>query len=75
MRKRLAKPMQTHPLGADKRNKNDDDNIKIKSSSKGEKIGIGTMTVENHGFAAAPRKTKNTADDDLVRPSRNKRQL
>jgi hypothetical protein len=30
---------------------------------------------DNHSFAAAPRKTKDTADDDLARLARNKKQF
>jgi len=44
-----------------------DDDIKIKSSSKGEKAGVDTGPVENHSGAAAPRERKETADDDLSR--------
>jgi hypothetical protein len=44
-----------------------DDDIKIKSSSKGEKAGVDTGPVENHSCAAAPRERKETADDDLSR--------
>ncbi len=37
-------------------NKYDDDDLKIKSSSKGRKLGSGSNPVENHRGAAAPRE-------------------
>ncbi|MBN1567404.1 MAG: hypothetical protein JXA73_06130 [Acidobacteria bacterium] len=46
-------------------NKYDDDNIKIKSSSKGKKFEVADEPVENHSRAAAPRERKETADPDL----------
>jgi hypothetical protein len=46
-------------------NKYDDDNIKIKSSSKGEKFKVGDEPVESHSCAAAPRERKETADQNL----------
>jgi hypothetical protein len=46
-------------------NKYDDDNIKIKSSSKGEKFEVGDEPVENHSRAAVPRERKETANQDL----------
>jgi hypothetical protein len=46
-------------------NKYDDDDIKNKSSSKGEKTGVCVRPVGNHSGAAVPRERKETADDDL----------
>jgi hypothetical protein len=46
-------------------NKNDDDNIKIKSSSKGGKMEMVAASAENPSSAAAPRGKKETAYDDL----------
>jgi hypothetical protein len=46
-------------------NKYDDDNLKIKSSSKGEKFEVADEPAENHSCAAAPRERKETADQDI----------
>jgi hypothetical protein len=50
---------------------NDDDDIKNKSSSKGEESEIGDGSVENHSYAAAPRE-KETANFLLVREAYEK---
>ena len=46
-------------------NKHDDD-IKITSSSKGEKFGVDTDPVENHSGAAAPRERNTTAGENFL---------
>jgi hypothetical protein len=47
-------------------NKYDDDNIKIKSSSKGQKFRDDGNPVENHRCAAAPRERKENADRNFL---------
>jgi hypothetical protein len=59
--------MAPHATVAPRANNKYDDDIKIKSSSKGEKAGVDNRPVENHSGAAAPREIKETADDDLSR--------
>jgi hypothetical protein len=46
-------------------NKYDDDDLKIKSSSKGEETKIGVEPVENHTCAAVPRE-KETAEQGFL---------
>jgi hypothetical protein len=43
-----------------------DDDIKIKSSSKGEKFGVDADPVGNHSAAAAPRERKENADERFL---------
>jgi hypothetical protein len=58
----------------DATNKCDDNNIKIKSSSKAQKSNIEEDSVKNHRCAAAPRVRKSGADSDywLVRAAYEK---
>ncbi len=49
--------------GADNK---DDDDLKIKSSSKDGKPGSGTTPVENHSCAAAPREKQENPDSHLA---------
>jgi hypothetical protein len=48
-------------------NKYDDENIKIKSSSKGQKLAIVSDPEQNHSWAAAPREREETADQHFAR--------
>ena len=58
--------MAPHATVAPRANNKYDDDIKIKSSSKGEKSRVDMDPVENHSCAAAPRERRENAEEDFL---------